>query len=399
MTIRDFIFSNSLIHRLVRHASFWFIWWMYFLATYYYPTFQFKGWDLGGANWIIKHFGYFYFIKKTLIINTLVPVVLPQALFTYCIISFALPRYFGKKNQIAITTLLFLGLMILIYMIAISLMYVPFYHNYKLGIRTNIPSISETIPFINKTYLFNLPIVAGFAVMIKQIKQWLLKQEETEQMIREKTKAELQLLKAQVHPHFLFNTLNNIYFYTLNSSPQAPEMIKKLTSLLQYIIYECNQPLVSLKKELKMLQDYFDLEKIRYGEKLEITFEIDGNFQEIKVAPLLLIPFVENSFKHGASKMINKSWIKLRINLEYNELHFFITNCKPAAPELFSTKGGIGIKNVMKRLQLLYPRTHELNIISEEESFTVFLKIKLNESSESEKVNSKTINKAGYAFA
>lgn len=401
MTTRDFIFSNSRFHRLTRHASFWFIWWMYFLATYYYPSFQFRGWNLGGTNWLIDHFGFLFFLKKTLLINTLTAVVLPQALFTYCIISFALPRYFIKKNKIAVTTILFIGIMTIIYVAAIGLMHIPFYyHSIKTGLAASpLPTINEIVPFVNKTYLFNIPVVAGFAVMIKLIKRWLLKQEETEQLVREKTKAELQLLKAQIHPHFLFNTLNNIYFFTLNSSPQAPEMIKKLTSLLKYIIYECNQPLVPIEQELKMLQDYLDLEKIRYGERLEINFEINGNFHNLMVAPLLLIPFVENSFKHGASKMINSPWIKLSINREYNELNFFIANSKPTVPELLSTKGGIGIKNAMKRLQLLYPGMHEMNIITEKQSFTIFLKIKFKEASAFEQATIKTINEPGYAIA
>ena len=115
--------------------------------------------------------------------------------------------------------------------------------------------------------LSSLPVIAGFAVMIKLIKRWWLKQKETEQLFHEKTKAELQLLKAQVHPHFLFNTLNNIYYFTLSGSPKAPEMINKLSGLLHYILNECNQPLVPLQKEINMVRDYMALEKIRYGEQ------------------------------------------------------------------------------------------------------------------------------------
>jgi LytS/YehU family sensor histidine kinase len=297
------------------------------------------------------------------------------------------------------TTLSFVGLMLAIYAFAITVMYVPFYHSYKIGIGNKIPAIADTIPFINRTYLFNLPVVAGIATMIKLTKRWLLKQQETEQMAWEKTKAELQLLKAQVHPHFLFNTLNNIYFFTLNASPQAPEMIRKLSSLLQYILNECNQPLVPVEKEIKMLQDYIDLEIIRYGEKLKITTEINGNFQNKMIAPLLLIPFVENSFKHGASKMIVDPTIKLRIACENNELIFFITNSQPSVSVPMSPNGGIGIKNVKKRLQLLYPGTHELNIVAEKESFTIYLKIKILESASSVSETSKNHPDNFYAMA
>ena len=269
--------------------------------------------------------------------------------------------------------------MMIIYAFAICVMYIPFYHNYKIGAGNKIPAILETIPFINRTYLFNLPVVAGFALVIKLIKRWLQKQKETEQLAKEKTNAELQLLKAQIHPHFLFNTLNNIYFFTLTTAPQAPEMIKKLSSLLQYILNECNRPLVPLEKELKMLNDYIDLEKIRYGDQLRISTEIIGSDQNIMIAPLLLIPFVENSFKHGASKMIIKPFIKMVITCEKDELAFLLTNSKPESSVTSSKIGGIGIKNVKKRLQLLYPESHELNIVDERETFTIFLKIQIKE--------------------
>ena len=145
----------------------------------------------------------------------------------------------------------------------------------------------------------------------------------------EKIKAELQLLKAQIHPHFLFNTLNNIYFFTLTASPKAPEMIKKLSGLLHYILNECNLPLVALKKEINMIQDYMALEKIRYGEQMNMTIEIPENYNDKMIAPVFLIPFVENSFKHGASKMLSHPYVKLRITVENNLLHFFIMNSRP----------------------------------------------------------------------
>ena len=134
-------------------------------------------------------------------------------------------------------------------------------------------------------------------------------------MIREKINAELQLLKAQVHPHFLFNTLNNIYSFILNGSDRAPEMIKKLSSLLHYILNDCNQQLVSLEKELSMIQDYIALEQIRYGDRLNLSMHIQGSAKDKMISPLLLIPFVENSFKHGTSRMLTHPWVKLDISL------------------------------------------------------------------------------------
>jgi LytS/YehU family sensor histidine kinase len=235
--------------------------------------------------------------------------------------------------------------------------------------------------------------------MIKLIKRWWLKQKETDQLAREKARAELQLLKAQIHPHFLFNTLNNIYFFTLSGSPKAPEMINKLNSLLHYILNECNQPWVPLSKEFKMIRDYMALEKIRYGEEMNMIVEIPEHFPDKKIAPLLLIPFVENSFKHGASKMIAHPWVKLRVAIENNFLNFFILNSRPSSPEPVSVKGKIGLKNVRKRLQLLYPDAHDLNIVSESASFMVYLKIKLQEpaisSADTEEIKTELVYEMG----
>jgi LytS/YehU family sensor histidine kinase len=246
--------------------------------------------------------------------------------------------------------------------------------------------------------LTSLPIVSGFALMIKLMKRWWLKQKETEQLANEKTKAELQLLKAQVHPHFLFNTLNNIYFFTLSGSPKAPEMINKLSGLLHYILNECNGPLVPLQKEIAMIRDYTALEKIRYGEQMNMTIEIQDDDAANFIAPLLLIPFVENCFKHGTSKMIEHPWVKLSLTTENSILHFFIINSRPLEAETQLKQGKIGLKNVKKRLQLLYPGAHELSIVSEPENFAVYLKIRL-ESTKSAATNSELKTTAAYEMA
>ena len=328
---------------------------------------------------MVEKFGWLFFAKRIFIISSLIPVILPQAIYTYIILYFLLPRFFFKPKNILVSSVVLAGMITFTYIASIGFMYVPFYHSYIIGMRNDLPSIIEMIHFVNKSYLFHLPIVIGFAVMIKLVKRWWIKQKETEQIEKEKSRAELQLLKAQIHPHFLFNTLNNIYFFTLNVSPQAPEMIKKLTRMLHYILNECNAASVPLGKELKMIQDYIALEKIRYGEQIGLRIEIPEAGGNNTIAPLLLIPFVENSFKHGASKMIIHPWINLRLTIEDDVLHFFIVNSKPLTCESTSGNGNIGLKNVKKRLQLLYPGAHELNIIAEPESFSVFLKIHLKE--------------------
>jgi len=243
-----------------------------------------------------------------------------------------------------------------------------------------MPGFADRINYDTKIILFNYPIVAGLAVIIKMMKRGWLKQQETSLVAREKATAELQLLKAQIHPHFLFNTLNNIYFFTLTSPQKAPEMLMKLSDILQYIINECNQPLVPLAKELKLIEDYMALEKIRYGEHLKMELEINGDYNHKMITPLLLIPLVENSFKHGASKMLSEPWVNLKINVEEQYLYFVLSNSRPDELTLPQLNGRIGLTNVKKRLQLLYPAAYELNIAEGKNSFEVFMKIKLGES-------------------
>jgi LytS/YehU family sensor histidine kinase len=156
-------------------------------------------------------------------------------------------------------------------------------------------------------------------------------------------------------------------------------MVKKLSGMLNYIIYECNQPLVPLESELAMIQDYTTLEKVRYGELLDLGISIRGDTKNKMIAPLLLIPFVENSFKHGASKMLSRPRVNLSIVLENETLSFIVNNSKPPEYTNMNNRIGIGLSNVQKRLQLLYPVNHQLTITEEPDQFTVLLKLKLQQ--------------------
>jgi len=207
-------------------------------------------------------------------------------------------------------------------------------------------------------------------------KQWLLKQRDFLQAQQEKMTAELQLLKAQVHPHFLFNTLNNIYSFSLDRSPKTPELILKLSSLLSYMLYDCKAEEVRLEKEVEIMKNYIGLEKERYGDKIEISWTVEGNISEYFISPLLMLPFLENAFKHGASEQIEKPWMGVDLSVANNILKFKITNSKNEY--IAHSNNGIGIDNVKKRLQFLYPGKHELKINDEGDFFAVSLMVKLS---------------------
>jgi len=197
---------------------------------------------------------------------------------------------------------------------------------------------------------------------------------------KEKIEAELIQLRNQVHPHFLFNTLNNLYALIIKKSDTAEVAVLKLSKLMRYMLYEANVPKVSLKKEIAYLKNYVDLEKLRFETIIDISFnsELDKDYQ---ISPFLLIPFVENAFKHGTS-MSKKSWIVINIFAKQKELVMQVENAKLTnnnqQEELI---GGIGFNNVKKRLNLLYSNKHSLHIEDNELSYEVILKLNLTKAS------------------
>ncbi len=372
----DLIFSNRPAHRISRHLLFWIAWWIFFEFTYFLPTYWYPGWNTQNIPAPVQQSGYFVFYK-IILLNTLLAIIM-HVFFTYMLIYFLMPRYLvnGKYFVFAFSVALLLFSCVTL-----------FYFDFKYG----NPLVAKILgrnpkPWTHKQLidctwdmvLYNCPAVGGAALGIKLVKRWWLKQKESQQLTTAKASAELQLLKAQVHPHFLFNTLNNIYSFTLNASPKAPEMVKKLSGLLRYIIHECNQPAVPLEKELNMIKDYMGLEKVRYGEQMDMQVDIRGNYSNKMIAPLLLIPFVENSFKHGTSKMLSRPWVTLSIIVEDEMLYVMLNNSKPEEYVSPAPNGGIGLANVKKRLLLLYPDRHELKMTEEPEHFTVLLEINLH---------------------
>jgi len=229
-------------------------------------------------------------------------------------------------------------------------------------------------PWAAASYL-SMNVMAGFCCMIALFKYWIKKQQAWMQAEKEKVTAELQLLKAQVHPHFLFNTLNNIYSVSLDTSPKTSQLILKLSSLLNYILYECKTEHVLLEKEIKVMKDYIDLEKERYANKLEISLNIEGDIKNKYIAPLLLLPFLENAFKHGTSEQLEKPWLSMNLTVNQNTLRCKIANSKNE--DIAINENGIGIMNVKKRLALLYPGLYELEINNEGDFFVVSLILQL----------------------
>jgi hypothetical protein len=248
------------------------------------------------------------------------------------------------------------------------------------------PFFQQSLPkrFASKDFSYSLLAglrggitIGGLAAAIKLMKYWYVKEQSNLQLQKEKTEIQLQLLKAQVHPHFLFNTLNNIYSFTQTSSPVAAKMVAGLSDMLRYMLYEGDKLLVPLAKELNMLRDYIMLEQVRYGNRLDVHIDIPNSTEDLHITPLILLPLVENCFKHGASNMIEQSWINMSISIEDKEMDMKLINGKAKDYRARKAADGIGLQNVQKRLELIYPQQHFIKITEEEEIFIVDLKMEL----------------------
>jgi two-component system, LytTR family, sensor kinase len=298
--------------------------------------------------------------------------VLPaRMLGTYSFIYLILPLATAKKRFV-----LFGILMLIHFFIYGFLIYASFY---VLNPYPNFYDFSQQPLFnpgkiLTKSVSDYLIPAMGAAIVI--FKKWYLDQQKNKKLAQEKLAAELNFLKAQIHPHFLFNTLNNLYALTLIKSEKTSDVVLKLSDLLDYMIYKSNDEFVPLAKELEIMDDYIELEKMRYNERLDFKFEIQGDPGNHEIAPLILIPFIENSFKHGASKDRMNPSIHIMLVIEPDFLFLKVANSVPVEKKIDVPENeGIGLRNVQRRLELIYPGQHELRVVPGNNLFTVECKI------------------------
>ena len=218
-------------------------------------------------------------------------------------------------------------------------------------------------------------IMLFITTSIKLIKKGIFERLEFKEINEKQLQTELTLLKSQVNPHFFFNTLNNLYSLSLQKSDEVPDVVLKLSDLMRYVLECGKKQKVSLSKEVEHIKSYISLEKLRYSRNFEIKFETDGNISKKTIAPMLLIPFVENAFKHGMFSKAKNSFLHISLKVVMNRLIFSVVNSKPEnSLENNSNSTGTGLENVKRRLQLLYPERHDLEIIDTKDKY----KIKLN---------------------
>ena len=358
------IFSDERKYRIMRHLFFWCFWGLWFATPRWLSPFSYKN---------TGHFGN---PAKTMIETFF--FILPHTVIVYAMLYFILPRFIitGRYFRASLWILLFLVLTASVsFLIFISIPWEKAFSFLHFKIFTE--NIWGKLYVSYLSAMLGALTAAAFAAGFKLFKHYYLKNHHIQQLLKENIAAQLQILRAQVHPHFLFNTLNNIFSQTQTESPKGSKMIMGLSDTLRYILYEGQKPLVPLRQELQMIREYINLEKIRYGNNLDVHVVTPDKADDMYIAPLVLLPFVENCFKHGTGDMLQNPWVNLAVKIKDATLEMKLMNGKTNLSENVRGKSGIGISNVKQRLDLLYREKYELHITEDDEVFIVDLRIEL----------------------
>lgn len=298
-------------------------------------------------------------------------------LLAYFIAYLIIPKIMTAKNYFFVVVYFLVGTYLLTVFTRITGIYLleplvrkpPFEQESILEILTDVPWLFEEY-FIHN---FTIACIFGFC---KLVKEQYLAQQKTLMLEKEKTETELKVLKTQLNPHFLFNTLNNIYSLSIVSSPVTSKSIAGLSEILDHVLYRCNGTYVSLSSEITLLHNYIGLEKLRYSDRLQVDFrhQID---RDAPIAPLILLSLTENAFKHGAGEDIGHPMINIGLSLENNRFKFAISNTFVQLQQPQDAER-IGLNNIRKQLDLIYGKNYEFNISIDRDIFTVALTINLN---------------------
>ena len=350
----SFVFSNNWGYRLARHALFW----LAYLLVFDVMDLVDRGFR---AIWVALCYLPFNMLFVYFVLYRLVPRLLMRSaywpfFFWYC-----------AWGLVCLTIDYFWG-------------YFVIYHSLVVESQGAAVWLWHTFTSILDPGNFTVAnIMAVLGVGSVLYKFWRREVWEKLQVRQEKTKAELELLKANLHPHFLFNTLNNLYALVIQQSDKAPQMLMRLSAILSYVLYECQSAEVPLEREISICKDYIELERERYGDRLDVSLDFSGPIDGKLIAPMLFQPFIENAFLYGTSEQEGKVWLSIEMSLLHDQLFFRVINSvnfDEAAPH--PIPAAAGIDNAIRRLELLYPDRYTLSRERTEDVYIVSLLIDLS---------------------
>lgn len=314
---------------------------------------------------LLTHHPFFYTVS-----NNVVRLILLGGAVYYNIYRL-IPRYLVDKRFLP-----YLGFLVLSVLIVTPL------ETFLIYLKSSEhPDIrAEVLANLNWYFIPNF-FVLSTSTVVKITVDWYTNIREKQDLMTETMQSELRFLKSQINPHFLFNTLNSLYALTLKKSDLAPDIVLKLSEMMRYMLYECNEKWVPLSKEVNYIANYLELERIRQGNRVDIRYEVDGLVSDQKIAPLMFIPFIENCFKHGLGNQISKGFVYIQLEVRGNEVDLHIENSKAEAmpKQVHPRSGGIGLVNVRRRLDLLYPNRYKLQVEDAPTTYTVRLNLRLEE--------------------
>ncbi|MFT5892055.1 MAG: two-component system LytT family sensor kinase [Dokdonia sp.] len=317
-------------------------------------------------------------VKKTLISSlSFLPA---QLLASYFLVYYQVPKLLFKKKYFKFGISFLISVYVFLVLSKLSDMYLFELFNLKHLKEKSLVEILADPFHLAVVYFPSVYVFVFLMLMTKAFKDRFEERHQLEVLQKEKANTELKFLKAQTNPHFLFNTLNNLYSLTLDQSEKAPEVVLKLSGMLDYMLYGCKDAEVPLKKEIAFIQDYIDLESLRYGNKLTLNFTYHLHDPNVMIAPLILISFVENAFKHGASTNLKNSVIKIELTTNQDQLYFKVFNTLPASRQgdtKNESHSGIGFSNAQRQLELNYKNNYDLKSTKTDNDFQVVLNINL----------------------
>ena len=315
-------------------------------------------------------YGYIDFIPNLKLNLAYLPIIL---ICTYIVSEYVIPNMFNRQNLFITGTILVLLIIIepfLAYLVRIHFIEPYIYNDHR---TYNLYNYLTAILI----FVFGAAPIAGLKIARLLRSHYLHHQKVEHDKLDAELKlkeSELKLLKGQIQPHFLFNTLNNLYLLALEKSDKTPDLVLRLSEMLSYITYDCNAEKILLDKEIEFINSFIELEKIR-SEKCDISLNISGDTGNILIAPMILHTFIDNCFKHSDIKEKGSKGIKISLAVNNNILTFSAENSKKHENGQPVKKPGIGISNTIKRLNLIYPDRNELTIIDSDERYSVFLRI------------------------
>jgi two-component system, LytTR family, sensor kinase len=332
-----------------------------------------------GSYWILNVLFFTVYFSSRNDYQDFIPILISNLvylpggmMFAYYSIYYLLPKFFFRKRILQYLVLQTVVLMLYPVWSGFLTLYITDPYIWLSSTHFTLASHLLTIIIL----VFGMVPIASVKIAQRFIQDNAIKEALEKARIEAELKfkeTELKLLKAQIQPHFLFNTLNNLYSLALSKSEKTPGMILTISDLLSYIIYDCTAEKVSFEKEINFIRNYIALEKLRYDENLSLSLTIPDNFSGKYIAPMILHTFVENSFKHGAGNDPGNPWISLDLSFIDGVMNFKLSNSK--VPAVGSGQPGIGIRNARKRLEHIYPGRHTLNIVNEEQVYSLTLEI------------------------